>query len=88
MGKILKLNDLSPDARALCLASVEVRKAAYAPYSKFKVGAALKTNTGKVVDGCNVENASYGLSICAERSACVKAVSQVSSRFGHYEVLK
>jgi len=76
MGKIMKLTDLNEDARELCLASLEVRKKAYAPYSKFRVGAALKTKAGKLVDGCNVENASYGLSICAERSACVRAVSQ------------
>ena len=75
--KDLHMKELSEEARTLCLASLEIRKSAYAPYSKFKVGAALRTDTGLVIDGCNVENASYGLSICAERSACVKAVSQV-----------
>ena len=78
MDKKLNISELTEDAKNLCLASLEIRKAAYAPYSKFKVGAALRTKTGRVIDGCNVENASYGLSICAERSACVKAVSQVS----------
>ncbi len=48
---------------------------AYAPYSKFKVGAAVLTASGKIYSGCNVENASYGLSICAEQVAVVKAVS-------------
>ena len=47
-------------------------------YSQFKVGAALACSNGEVVGGCNVENASYGLAICAERTACVKAVSTVS----------
>lgn len=57
----------------------EARKAAdfaYVPYSKFRVGAALLTDDGTLVTGCNVENRSYGLTICAERTAVVKAISQ------------
>ncbi|MDO7788224.1 cytidine deaminase [Desulforamulus aquiferis] len=52
------------------------RDNAYTPYSKFKVGAALLTKDGKVFSGCNVENASYGLACCAERTAIFKAVSE------------
>jgi cytidine deaminase len=48
---------------------------AYAPYSKFKVGAAVLTASGRIFSGCNVENSSYGLTICAERVAIFKAVS-------------
>ena len=57
----------------------EARKAAqhsYSPYSQFKVGAALRLTNGQVVTGTNVENVSFGLTICAERSALVSAVSQ------------
>ncbi|KJE94965.1 cytidine deaminase [Capsaspora owczarzaki ATCC 30864] len=49
---------------------------AYAPYSNFRVGAALRTTSGRIFTGCNVENSSYGLAICAERTALVKAVSE------------
>jgi cytidine deaminase len=57
------------------------RQNAYAPYSKFPVGAALLTKGGRIVHGCNVENVSFGLSICAERAAMAKAVSDGECEF-------
>ena len=62
-------------------AAVAVRKQAYAPYSNFRVGAALVTPEGEIFLGCNVENASYGLAICAERAAICAAVSAGKQRF-------
>lgn len=54
---------------------------AYAPYSKFSVGAALECDGGKVFTGCNVENAALGSTICAERTACCKAISEGYRKF-------
>ena len=58
-----------------------VRERAYAPYSQFPVGAVLEAEDGRTFEGVNVENGSIGLTICAERSACVRAVGEGATRF-------
>jgi cytidine deaminase len=79
-------------AKDLMREAEKARRHAYAPYSEFPVGAALLTRHGSVFRGCNVENASYGLSVCAERNAIWKAVSEgevdftaiaITARQGH-----
>lgn len=64
------------DPKELLEAARRARKNAVAPFSKFKVGAAVRAKSGRIYAGCNVENASYGLTICAERVAIFKALSE------------
>jgi cytidine deaminase len=66
---------------ALVSAALDARKNAHAPYSRFQVGAALEDLTGRIHTGCNVENATYGLTICAERVAVFKAISEGARQF-------
>lgn len=74
-----KLSD--PEVESLIEASLRGRQNSYSPYSNFPVGAALLTEDGSVVLGCNVENVSYGLSVCAERTAISKAVVEGHRKF-------
>jgi cytidine deaminase len=68
-------------------AATAVREHSYAPFSKFRVGAALETDDGEVITGCNVESASYGLTVCAERVAIWKAISQGKRKIKHMAVV-
>lgn len=69
------------DDEKLLAAAMAAAQLAYAPYSRFRVGAALLCHDGTVVTGCNVENRSFGLTICAERNAVAKALSEGKSQF-------
>jgi cytidine deaminase len=75
------------DARSLIAAARRARRHARAAYSGFKVGAALQTPDGTVITGCNIENATYGLTICAERVAMFKALSEGHRRFTHIAIV-
>ncbi len=66
---------------ALLQAALAAREHAHAPFSNFKVGAALEDASGRIHTGCNVENATYGLTVCAERVAVLKAVSEGAREF-------
>src|SRR5580704_5558915 len=68
-------------AGALIEAALPARETAHVPYSKFKVGAAIEDRAGVIHTGCNVENATYGLTVCAERIALFKAISEGAREF-------
>lgn len=71
----------------LIAAAVRARENAQAPFSKFKVGAAVEDSQGRIYTGCNVENATYGLTICAERLAIFKALSEGARQFQRVAVV-
>jgi cytidine deaminase len=72
---------LSEASAALLAAALAARQNAFAPYSKFKVGAAIEDIDGRIHTGCNVENSTYGLTVCAERVAVFKAISEGVRKF-------
>jgi cytidine deaminase len=76
---MIKLN--ADEYRALIDLANEARRRAYAPYSNYPVGAALRTRSGRIFTGCNVESAAYPTSMCAERVAIFKAVSEGEKEF-------
>ena len=73
--------------KTLIEAAQKVRENAHAPFSNFKVGAAVETKRGIIFTGCNVENASYGLTVCAERVAIFKAISEGETEFTRIAVV-
>lgn len=75
------------DSKELVSLALKARENAYAPYSNFKVGAALLTKDGEVYFGCNIENAAYGLCNCAERTAIFKAVSEGKTEFAAIAII-
>jgi cytidine deaminase len=71
----------------LITAAKQARENAHAPYSNFRVGAALRSSAGRIFGGCNVENATYGLTVCAERVAIFKAISEGERGFSSIAVV-
>jgi len=71
------------DKQAVIVAALEACDRSVAPFSNFLVGAAIQTHAGKIFTGCNIESASYGLTVCAERVAIWKAVSEGERNFTH-----
>jgi cytidine deaminase len=72
---------MNQDLESLIKKTIEAFENAYAPFSKFRVGATVVTKSGKIYTGCNIESASYGLTVCAERVAIWKAVSEGEREF-------
>ncbi len=75
MHNILSLQDIPAEWQELYQAALEARNRAYAPYSRYQVGVAVRCRSGAIYTGCNIENASFGLTVCAERVAAWHAVS-------------
>jgi cytidine deaminase len=76
------VTELTDDRQEVIDAALKARDYAMAPFSNFRVGAAVLTENGKIYTGCNVESASYGLTVCAERVAVWKALSEGARNFG------
>lgn len=76
MTEFRPIEDMDKSTRRLVKFALRVRRKAYAPYSKFLVGVAVQDNQGKIHTGCNVENVSYSVSLCAERVAIAKMVTR------------
>jgi len=74
-------------SHALISAALKTRENAHAPFSRFKVGAAVEDVDGRIFTGCNVENATYGLTVCAERIAVFKAISEGARKFRRVAVI-
>ena len=81
------VEEMNAEDRELVSESIEAMGGAYAPYSHFHVGAALLTRDGRIFTGVNVENSSYGATICAERTALVKAISEGARTFAAIAVV-
>jgi cytidine deaminase len=75
------MNPSQQDKKSMIELANEARRRAYAPYSNYKVGAALRTRSGRIFTGVNIENAAYPTSICEERTAVFKAVSEGETEF-------
>jgi cytidine deaminase len=76
---VVAVEGLAAEWQELVAAALQVRGRAHAPYSRFLVGAAVRAGSGCIYSGCNIENASYGLTVCAERVAIWKAISEGES---------
>lgn len=85
--KKISFNKLNQKQQEIARAAFEAAKTAYNPYSNFYVGAALENNAGEYITGSNVENAAYGSTICAERSAIVRANAQGMRHFNRIAIV-
>jgi len=83
----LKFDRMEHTDKELIMAAAKARENAFAPFSQFRVGAAVETEDGEIITGCNVESASYGLTVCAERVAIWNAVSKGKKRITNIAVV-